>query len=199
MGGDAGAEGGAASDAGTSGAAGAGGSGQRPPGCPEPNPIPVANQKIAIQSMNVETGEIVLRNPTSTPQSIILGRAGWQWCAFPRYWSLSDQDTVLELAPGETFSFLAINNQSGQPEFIPEEGEMAIYTRIQAFDDADAMESFVAWGDVQAYRESYAVTRGVWTFDERIQIDPGDAGFIVTGETDRASGYTSAPARCLVP
>jgi len=131
--------------------------------------------------------------------SITLGRAGWQWCEFPRYWSLTDEDTILDLAPGETFTFVAINNQSGQPQLVPEEGEMAIYNRIQAFDDYDAMEAFVAWGDVQAYRESYAVQRGVWTYDERIEVAPGHAGFIATGETNRASGYTSVPERCLVP
>lgn len=127
----------------------------------------------------------------------MLGRAGWQWCSFPRYWSLTDEETTIELAPGETYSFVAVNNQSERPELYPEEGEMAIYDRIQAFDDYQAMQSFVAWGDIQAYRESYAVQKGVWTYEERIEIEPGDAGFIATGVTNRASGYTSVPARCL--
>lgn len=195
---DAGSEGGGSSDGGAS-MGGSSGSGGRPEGCPEPNPIAAAGQSIAIQSLNLNTREIILRNTASTPVSITLGRAGWQWCEFPRYWSLTDQTGTLELAPGDTYAFLAINNQSGLPELVPEEGEMAIYNQIQAFDDYQAMEAFVAWGDVQARRESYAVQRGVWTYDERIQIDPGDAGFIATGQTDRASGYTSAPARCLVP
>jgi hypothetical protein len=197
---DAGSEGGAAgSSTGGSSMGGASGSGGRPAGCPEPSPIPPAGQTIVIQSLNVNTAEITLRNTSSAPQSITLGRAGWQWCEFPRYWSLSEVDGILELAPGETYSFFAINNQSGQPELVVEEGEMAIYNRVQAFDDYDAVEAFVAWGDVQAFRESYAVQRGVWTFDERIEIASGHAGFIATGETDRASGYTSVPARCLVP
>lgn len=197
---DAGSEGGSAgsSDGGAS-MGGSSGSGGRPEGCPEPNPIPVANQTIILQSINVNTAEMILRNPTSSPQSFVVGRAGWQWCSFPRYWSLTDEDTTIELAPGETYSFIAINNQSERPELYPEEGEMAIYDRIQAFDDVEAIQSFVAWGDIMAYRESYAVLKGIWTLGERIEIAPGDAGFIVTGATDRASGYTSAPARCLVP
>lgn len=178
---------------------GSAGSSSRPEGCPEPAPMPASGQAIVIQSLNVMTAEIILKNASSSPQSINLGRAGWQWCEFPRYWSLSEVDGVLELGPGETYSFFAINNQSGQPELVAAEGEMAIYNRIQAFDDYDAVEAFVAWGDVQAYRESYAVQRGVWTYDERIEIAPGHAGFIATGQTDLASGYTSAPARCLVP
>ncbi|HTV18093.1 MAG TPA: hypothetical protein VMG12_05465, partial [Polyangiaceae bacterium] len=90
-----------------------------------------------------------------------------------------------------------INNQSGPLNLVPEEGEMAIYNQIQAFDDYQAMEAFVAWGDIEAYRESYAVQRGVWSYDERIAVRSSDAGFIVTGATDRASGYTAVPARCL--
>jgi hypothetical protein len=178
---------------------GGGSGGGRPQGCPEPNPIPVTGQTVVIQSINVNTSEMILRNATSTPQSIVLGRANWQWCAFPRYWSLSDEETTVELAPGETYSFIPVNNQSEVPELYPEEGEMAIYSTAQDFNDFETLESFVAWGDVQAYRESYAVQKGVWTFDERIEIASGDAGFIVTGQTDLASGYTSAPARCLVP
>jgi hypothetical protein len=197
---DAGSEGGSggSSDGGAS-MGGSSGSSGRPEGCPEPNPIPVANQTIVLQSINFDTSELILRNPTSTPQSIRLGRAAWQWCAFPMYWSLSDENTVIELAPGETYSFIAVNNQSGPIQLAPEEGEMAIYTNSQDFNDYDTMESFVAWGDVQAFRESYAVQRGIWTLEERIEVGSGDAGFIVTGQTDRASGYTSAPARCLVP
>ena len=152
-----------------------------------------------MQSINMNTSEIILRNATSTSQSIRLGRAAWQWCNYPRYWSISDEDTTVELAPGETYSFIPVNNQSAVPEFVAEEGEMAIYSQAQDFNDFETMQSFVAWGDVQAFRESYAVQRMIWTYDERIEIAPGDAGFIATGVTDRASGYTSAPARCLVP
>jgi hypothetical protein len=191
--------GGAGSSMGGASMGGSAGSGGRPEGCPEPNPIPVANQTIVLQSINFNTSELILRNATSTPQSITLGRAAWQWCYFPMYWSLSDQNTVLELAPGETYSFIAINNQSGPVPLVPEEGEMAIYSDAQDFNDFETMTSFVAWGDIQAYRESYAVQRGVWTYDERIEIAPGHAGFIATGQTDLASGYTSVPARCLVP
>jgi hypothetical protein len=191
---------GEAGSAGASGATGSGGSGGvRPAGCPEPTPIPVPGQTIVIQSINMNTAEIILRNATSSPQSIVLGRQGWQWCAYPRYWSFTDEQRTLELAPGETYAFIAINNQSGAITLFPDEGEMAVYSLPGVFEEYEYMQGFVAWGVVQAFRESYAVEKGLWTFGERIEIDAGDAGFIATGETDRASGYTSAPARCLVP
>ncbi len=204
-GGSAGSAGGAgeAGSAGASGSAGSTGSGGsggvRPAGCPEPTPIPVLGQTIVIQSVNINTAEIILRNATSSPQSIVLGRQGWQWCAYPRYWSFTDEAVTLELAPGETYSFIAINNQSGPITLFREEGEMAIYSLPGVFEEYEYMQGFAAWGVVEAFRESYAVQKGLWVFDERIQIDSGDAGFIATGETNRASGYTSAPARCLVP
>jgi len=152
-----------------------------------------------IQSVNVTNAEVILRNPTSTPQSITLGRQGWQWCSYPRYWSLADQAITVELAPGETYSFIAINNQSGPIELYPDEGEMALYSLPGVFEEYEYMQGFVAWGEIQARRESYAVMKGLWIFGERIEIASGHAGFIATGATDRASGYTSAPARCLVP
>jgi hypothetical protein len=190
---------GQAGSAGSSGGMGTGGSGGRPAGCPVPAPIPVPGQTIAIQSINVTNSEIILRNATSTTQSITLGRQGWQWCAYPRYWSFTEQDASVELAPGETYSFIAVNNQSGAVTLFPDEGEMAIYSRPGVFAEPEYMQGFTAWGEVQAFRESYAVMKGLWIFGERIQIASGHAGFIATGATDRASGYTSAPARCLVP
>jgi len=193
---DAGA--GASGSAGSAGT-GTGGSGGRPAGCPVPAPVAVPGQTIVIQSVNVNTSELILRNAASTPQSITLGRQGWQWCAYPRYWSLSEAATSIQLAPGDTYSFIAINNQSGPVTLYPDEGEMAIYSAPGVFEEYEYMQGFVAWGEVQAFRESYAVQKGLWIFGERIQIASGHAGFIATGATDRASGYTSAPARCLVP
>jgi hypothetical protein len=207
-GGSAGPDGGSAGSAGSSSAGGAagssggtgsGGSGGRPAGCPVPAPIPVAGQTIVIQSVNISTSEIILRNATSTPQTITLGRQGWQWCAYPRYWSMTDEITTFELAPGDTYSFIAINNQSGPITLYSDEGELAIYSLPGVFEEYEYMQSFVAWGEVMAFRESYAVQKGIWVFGERIQIASGHAGFIATGATDRASGYTSAPARCLIP
>ena len=187
-------------DAGPDGAAtpSQGGSSQLPPGCPSPAPIAVEGQVIAIQSINFVTSEIVLRNPTQTDQTIQVGRQGWQWCAYPRYWSLADEVKDVVLGPGETYSFVAVYNTSGPLVLYPEEGEMAMYPKTGVFEEYETMQAFVAWGEVQAFRESYAVQKELWTFGDRIQIRAGHAGFIATGRTDRAEGYTSVRADCLV-
>jgi hypothetical protein len=169
-----------------------------PPDCPVAAPIPAPNQIIAIQSINVDTSEMVLRNVSQTAQTIQLGRQGWQWCSYPRYWNLVEQETEVVLAPGETLAFVAIYNMSGPVPLYAEDGEMAIYTRPGNFPSSETMEAFVAWGEIQAIRETLAVEKGWWTFSERIQIRSGHAGFIATGPTDRASGYTSVRAACLV-
>lgn len=200
---EAGFGGGAAlADAGHDAADGAvgsqGGSTVVPADCPVPSPIAAPDQVIAIQSINVNTSELVLRNVSQTDQTIMLGRQGWQWCNYPYYWSVRDGDEALVLSPGETFAFIAVWNQSGVAPLFPDEGEMAIYSGTGTFQASTNMQAFVAWGEINAIREPLAVEKGLWTFDERVQIRPGHAGFIATGATDRASGYTSARAACLV-
>lgn len=175
-----------------------GGSFSVPPGCPTPAPEPVAGQTIAIQSINVQTSEIVLRNVATTPQTVTLGLQGWQWCYWPMYYAIAaNLSGTVELAPGETYAFIPIKNQSDTVALYPDEGEMAMYPTTGVFDEYEYIQAFVAWGEIQAFRESYAVQKGLWVFGQRIQIDPGDAGFIATGPTDVAAGYTSARAACL--
>ena len=185
------------------GAGGAqGGSGGLPPDCPVAAPTQPAGilvpQVIAIQSVNINTSEIVLRNISQTNQTVQVGRQGWQWCMYPRYWAIREDETSIVLAPGKTLAFIAINNQSGPAVLYSDEGELAMYPLTGVFEEYEEMQAFAAWGEIQAFRESYAVQRGVWTFGERIQIQPGHAGFIATGPTDKASGYTSVRAACLV-
>lgn len=186
-------------DAGPDGAASSqGGSSQLPADCPMPAPLPVAGQTIAIQSVHFARSEIVLRNVSASDQTIPVHRQGWQWCVYPMYWSLEGGDTEVVLAPGETYAFVAINNQSGPVSLYADEGELAMYDRPGVFEEYELMQAFVAWGEIQAIRESYAVQKGLWTFGERVDIRAGHAGFIATGRTDTAAGYTSVRAACLV-
>jgi hypothetical protein len=76
---------------------------------------------------------------------------------------------------------------------------VAIYNTTGSFMTAELIEAFVSWGGGSNFgsRESVAVQGEVWTNSERIEIQPGHAGFIATGAADRGAGYTSVPARCL--
>jgi hypothetical protein len=192
----------AGSQGGASGGTALGGAGQGttvPEGCPEPSPIPADGQVIVIRSLTFDTGEVVLQNVSNTTQTIVGGRQGWQWCNFPAYWSVVLTEDDIVLSPGETYAFTAINNTMGQWSFDPEGGELGIYTTTGSFTTASLMRAFVSWADAAQSREPTAVMAGYWTFDERIEISPSDDGFIITGPSNRASGYTGVPARCLVP
>jgi hypothetical protein len=178
-----------------SGAAGTGNT--LPPDCPVPSPVGEPGQIIAIQSVNFQTSEIVLRNVSDENQTVIGGRQGWQWCNYPHYWNVTDGDSV-ELAPGETLSFIAINNQSGPVSLFADGGEFAMYSTTGVFEESEFILAFVAWGDIVPVREPYAVSAGWWTFGELVDVLPSHAGIVATGSTKRGSGYTSVRAACLV-
>lgn len=170
-----------------------------PAGCPTPNPVGQPGQKIAIQSFNFDTSEVVLRNITSTNQTIVGQRLGWQWCSFPAYWNIAPQGDVV-LGPGKTYKFVLIYNTEGLWALPPEGSELAIYVQSGTFDEPDKLVSYVSWGDGLGGtgREYVATNANLWTYGDLVKIDNGDSGFIATGDTKVASGYTSVPARCLV-
>jgi hypothetical protein len=188
---------GSGDDAGASGgsSAGSGAGPTLPADCPVPDPIPVTGQTIAIQSLNFETSEVVLKNVSDQPQVILGGRQGWQWCQFPAYWTVYEAQDV-ELSPGETFAFTLIYRVAPR-QIFPEGGELGIYTTTGSFTTASLMRAFVSWGEVLPQRESTAVQAGLWTYEDRIQLAPGDAGFVLVGRADRASSYQSVRAACL--
>jgi hypothetical protein len=187
-----------APDAGAGGSAGSGGF-QYPSGCPIPSPVGIPNQKIALQSFNFTTSEAVLKNISNTTQTIAGLREGWQWCSFPAYWNIAPQGNVT-LAPGATYKFELVYNTQGVWPLPKEGGELGIYIESGTFDEPNKIVSFVSWGDGLGFtgRESVAVEAGLWTLGQRVEFASGDTGFVVTGETNDASGYEGVPARCLV-
>lgn len=207
-GGSMGGAGGSERDAGPETGSENGGSGpfMYPDGCPEPraiaSPDAVETQTVAIQSINFETSEIVIRNISSRPVVIDGGQMGWQWCNIPGYDLLVLNDVTLQ--PGETLAFFLVQNgMVVRPLFdgddVADPNEMGIYTTTGSFMSAELLAAFVSWGaGHNGGRESVASMAGVWAFGERVEIEPGHAGFIITGRADLGSGYTSVPERCLV-
>ena len=185
-------------DAGTGDAGPATGAFTYPAGCPVPNPVGIPDQKIAIQSFNFDTSEVVLKNISTTTQTIAGDRLGWQWCSFPSYWYIAPANVVLP--PGKTYKFPLILNTMGVWPLYPEGAELAIYVQSGTFDEPDKMVSFVSWGQglPNTGREYVATMANLWTFQERVDIGSGDSGFIATGNVKLGSGYESVPARCLV-
>jgi len=173
-----------------------------PEDCPTPNPIPApdGDQIIVIQSVHFQRGEIVIRNVSSDPVTITGGEMGWQWCNFPQYNSIVLEDLVLE--PDQTLALRMVNQFRYWRLYPGAEGdpnELGIYITTGAFNNSELIRAFVSWGaGLRGGRESVAVTALLWTNQDRVEIQPGHAGFIITGRADEGSGYTSVPARCLV-
>jgi hypothetical protein len=185
-------------DAGAGGSSGSGGF-QYPAGCPVPSPVGIPSQTVALQSFNFTTSEVVLKNISSTTQTIVGDRLGWQWCSFPSYWNIAPQGNVT-LPAGKTYKFQLINNTQGVWPLEKEGAELGIYIESGTFDEETKIASFVSWGTGLPFagRESVAVRAGLWTLGERVALAGGDTGFIVTGPTNDASSYEGVPARCLV-
>jgi hypothetical protein len=199
-----GGSGGSQRDAGPETGSENGGSGpfMYPDGCPTPVAIPANSaQTIVIQSVNFRTSQVVIRNASPGPVAIEGGQMGWQWCNIPGYDLLVLEDITLQ--PDETLAFYMIQNgRVIRPLFDGEPGdpnELGIYIDAGSFDESDLIAAFVSWG--AGYNGGREVTANLgekWIFGERIEIGPGDDGFIITGKADEGAGYTSVPERCLV-
>jgi hypothetical protein len=174
--------------------------------------VPVPGQQVAIESIRFTSevdpdgvpSQVVIRNVSTSSITITGGRQGWQWCNVPAYWTLTEGPDVT-LAPGRTFAFVPNYNLGGpRPLFRGDDpqdtNELGIYPVSGTFDEADKILAFVSWGEgsLGDSRESIGVMAGLWTHEETVAIGPNDAGFVVTGPTNRGSGYTGVPARCLV-
>lgn len=196
---------GAPADAGlgASGGSSVSGSDTTPPGCPAPTPTRAkSDQNVVIQSVHFGRSEVVLRNISDTDQTLLGGLQGWQWCNAPEYSSVifSEEDVVL--GPGDTYPFILL--RQGVRALYPgddpfDANELGIYTTTGAFMTAELMVAFVSWGQGSAgnSRENVATMADLWDYGERVEIQPGHAGFVATGPAHRGEGYTSVPERCL--
>jgi hypothetical protein len=169
-----------------------------PVGCPIPNPVGILGQKFAIQSFNFDTSEVVLKNISTTVQTIVGDRMGWQWCSVPSYWYIAPGNIVVP--PGKTYKFILNLNTMGTWPLPPEGSELAIYVQSGTFDEPDKLVSFVSWGEglQDRGREYVGVLATLWTQNSRIEIGSGDSGFIATGNVKLGSGYQGVAKRCLV-
>jgi hypothetical protein len=99
--------------------------------------------------------------------------------------------TDTEVADGEALPF-----QWSSPGL---DGEMGVFIDNQ-YAAAASIRSYVTWGTgptAQGGRESTAVTAGLWTDGQRVTIADGHVGFVATGASNLAAGFTSVPAECF--
>ena len=96
---------------------------------------------------------------------------------------------------GETQSVLLPLNASFSlriPNTLPSGGELAIV--LNQPDLPFACDAYVAWGSGAAGSSFESLVNNdlrLWNTGERIAIEDGDTGFVSTGDTTSASGYSS--------
>jgi len=133
------------------------------------------------------TSSVTMRNTTADAVDL----SGWHLCQFPDYWPLPP----LVLAAGATVTAHVGSGESTDTDLFSNgafgtlgaSGEIAIYSS-QAFDDSDAMVSYVGWGAGGA-RARQAAPAGLWEFGVNLKASEGDA-LVVTSEGAGLATYT---------
>lgn len=154
---------------------------------PEPEPAgPEPPVLIEVVALGGDAGAVVLRNVTDAPVDL----SGWFLCQFPNYWGLpplvlpSGETVTAHVGAGEgTDTDLFSNGTFGT---LGASGEMALYSS-GAFDDAEAMVSYVGWGG-GGMRKGVAQAAGVWG-NPNLDAAQGDA-LVRTGEGHNADAFS---------
>ena len=107
------------------------------------------------------------------------GVDGWFLCQRPSYHAIG----LLDLAPGESIQIAASGASYGSLD--PGSGEIGLYAG-NSFGDADAIVSYVEWGDSGHGRSGTAVEAGIWT----------DGGFVAT---DGSTGTLTSDGTATSP
>lgn len=155
------------------------------PDCPPLTPVPAAEQDTAIVRVRFD--------PDGSANALIqdVGASFLSYAAQSRQLCngmnncvyLSDTQSV-GLMLGDTFSVRI-------PNTLPSGGELAIVLNLP---DLFAADAYLAWGSGAANGSFESMVNNdlrLWNTGERIAVDAGDTGFVSTGDTTRASGYSS--------
>lgn len=151
-----------------------------------PADSPGAKFALTIVSLG-DLGQVVVQNVGSEAGSL-----GGHWlCQRPEYYEFPD----VELQAGESAAVsvggdvfapppgaIAIEGIAEIGPFDPTDGEVGLY-RFDAFDDPDAIVSYVEWGSSGHGRSATAVSAGIWL----------DGGFVETSDATGAILATSIP------
>lgn len=168
-----------------------------PGGCPTIEVQPVPGQALAIVAMHITEGRAVIRNASAEDQLL---SADAQLCQRPFCVFLGETERTL--AAGEELSVDVSVSLDLALTFSLEGGELALHDALDV-DAEGSLLAYVSWGEGATTgpngngRETEAVAAGLWTSGERVALAPGAAGFVATGASNQAAGYTSVPAACF--
>lgn len=150
----------------------------------------IAGARFALTQIGLDVlGQVVVQNVGNEAGSL----AGYWLCQRPAYWEFPD----VELQPGEFAAVsvpgrddifsppsgaIAIEEIASIGPLRPTSGEVGLYSSGD-FGSADALVSYIEWGDGGHGRSETAVSAGVWS----------DGGFVETSEGTGAILATRIP------
>ncbi|HEU4581199.1 MAG TPA: hypothetical protein VFS67_23235 [Polyangiaceae bacterium] len=154
--------------------------------CPPIAPAAPADQDTAIVRVRFDpdgSADVLIQNVGAGLVSF--GAQGYQLC--------NGMNNCVYLTEAQSVTLLLGDSFSRRiPNTLPSGGELAI---VGIFPDNPIFtEAYLAWGSGAAGGSFEAVVNNelrLWNTGERIAIDAGDGGFVSTGDTTRASGYSS--------
>lgn len=122
-----------------------------------------AQSDVRILSVNIDYGSVELTNLGDVAEPI----GTWWFCNFPAYDQIMDMAVLndvngdLALDPGETIIVQWEEAQGG-------DGELGLYI-FDSFGNSSFMVDYMEWGSAFHFRESVAVSAGVWNSGEFVE------------------------------
>ncbi|HVZ32546.1 MAG TPA: hypothetical protein VG963_08970, partial [Polyangiaceae bacterium] len=156
------------------------------PDCPPIAAAPANDQDLVIARVRFDSdgsADVLMQNVGAGLLSF--GVQGYQLC--------NGRNNCVYLAETQSVTLLINDSFSVRiPDTLPSGGELAIV--LNQPDLPSSTEAYVAWGSGAANGSFEPLVNNdlrLWNTGERIAIEPGDSGFVSTGDTTKASGYSS--------
>jgi hypothetical protein len=156
------------------------------PDCPPIAPIAANDQDLVITQVRFDSdgsAQVTMQNVGAGLLSF--GVQGYQLC--------NGMSNCVYLAPTQSVTLLINNSFSVRiPDTLPSGGELGIV--LNQPDIPVSTEAYVAWGNGATNGSFESLVNNdlrLWNTGERITVDADDTGFVSTGDTTSASGYSS--------
>jgi hypothetical protein len=155
--------------------------------CPAPAPVRIPEQDLGIVKVHFipdGSADAVIENIGTG--FLNYGVQGYQLCNGTSNCVYLAETASITLLPGSTFSF-------HMPNTVASGGELAIVLLGVTPGDPNT-QAYVAWGTgagANGLETQINASAPYWAVGDRVQVAAGDTGFVCTGDTSRAAGYTS--------
>jgi hypothetical protein len=157
-----------------------------------PTPLPSSGTDPAVVFRQVRFGdnsEVVLQNLTTEDVDL----SEWMFCQRPNYVPVGD--VTIDASSQLVISLDGTSIQLGDTD------ELALYSSA-SFDTPDDVVAYVRWGaapvnNVDATRQTEAVTAGLWNSGDFVEMCDTGAGILATGNVRLSRGWRAVTDDCF--